>query len=440
MEFAVKLLKQTKRRENVVMNNKINVSGEQLENAFHEFNQLSKQLTDSYGDLESQVVQLTSELAEARSERLKYLAEKEVLADRLEQLLKTLPAGVVELDAHGVINQVNPIASEMLGDDCLEESWEKITKEIFISEGDALRLKDGRWVTVRARPLGVEAGKIILISDISETHNLQETVNRQQRLTSLGEMISSLAHQIRTPLASVILYLSNLNHEDAKASDRRRFVSKARERLHHLERIVNDMLVFARGGISDSECFCLDDFTRDLERLLTPQFIEANGRLIIDNQVPEAPIRGNRDALLSVFQNLATNAIEASSDVPILEIKVAWSSEEAVEFSFRDNGSGISDKDKKRIMEPFYTTKTAGTGLGLAVVNATIENHNGELTIDSKPGEGSCFKVKLPLPAQNEMLSSEVTNSEVNVRRVIRLRGEGTNDSNYFNDYKEAKQ
>ena len=422
------------------MNNKINISGEQLENAFQEFNQLSRQLTDSYGDLESQVARLTSELAEARSERLKHLAEKEVLADRLEQLLKTLPAGVVKLDADGAIDQVNPIASEMLGHDCLKKSWEEIAKEIFISKGDALQLPDGRWVTVRARPLGVESGKIILISDVSETHVLQETVNRQQRLTSLGEMISSLAHQIRTPLASVILYLSNLNHSDAKASDRRRFVNKARERLHHLERIVNDMLVFARGGVTDSECFCLGEFTEDLESLLLPQFSEANGRLIIDNQVPEAPMCGNRDALLSVFQNLATNAIEAADDIPILEIKVAWSSDEAVEFSFSDNGSGVSDQDRQRIMEPFYTTKAAGTGLGLAVVSATVANHNGELTIDSKLGEGSCFKVKLPLPQQHEMLSSEVTNSEVNVRRVIKFRGKGTNDSNYFNDYNEVNK
>ncbi len=422
------------------MNDEVKISGEQLENAFQQFNQLSEQLTDSYGDLESQVVELTAELIVVRSERLKQLEEKEVLADRLEQLLQTLPAGVVELDANGNISQVNAIASGMLGQHCLAESWEQIARDKFVSESDELRLNDGRWVTVSARPLGVEDGKIILISDVSDTHALQETVNRQQRLTSLGEMISSLAHQIRTPLASVILYISNINHDDAKASDKRQYVMKARERLHHLERIVNDMLVFARGGVSDSECFCLDEFTKDLKSLLMPQFVAAKGCLIIDNQIPEAPIRGNRDALLGVFKNIATNAIEAGGEMPILEIKVAWSSDEAVEFSFRDNGCGISDQDKQKIMEPFYTTKSTGTGLGLTLVNATIVNHKGELTIDSKPGEGSCFKVKLPLPEQHVMLSSEVTNSEVNVRRVIKFQEAGAKDSNYFSKYEGANQ
>ena len=419
------------------MNNDVRVSGEQLENAFEQFNQLSKQLTDSYGELEAQVSQLTAELAEARSERLKQLAEKEILADRLEKLLETLPAGVVELNAEGEISQLNHIAREMLGENCLSSSWQDLAIETFIDEADELRLKDGRWVTVTARPLEANAGKIILISDVSETHVLQQTVNRQQRLTSLGEMIASLAHQIRTPLTSAILYLSNMNHADAKEIDKRRFTDKARERLHHLERVVNDMLVFARGGVSDSECFYLGDFIEDLRKLIEPQFTEAHGNLVVYNQIPEAPLRGNRDALLSVFQNIATNAIEASDDKPILLIKVSWSCDEAVEISFKDNGSGIAEKDIQRITEPFYTTKASGTGLGLAIVNATIINHKGELSIESTPGGGSCFRVKLPVPAPQEMLSSEMTNSEVNILRIPRAVA---NDSNYFNKFKEVNK
>ena len=98
------------------MNSESNVSGEQLEDAFTLFNKMSAKLADSYGDLETQVAFLTKELARAHDERLKQLAEKEILATRLEGLLNTLPAGVIVLDDSGCITQTNPIAEEMLGE------------------------------------------------------------------------------------------------------------------------------------------------------------------------------------------------------------------------------------------------------------------------------------------------------------------------------------
>ncbi len=98
------------------MNSEINISGKQLEDAFRHFNQISEQLSISYGGLQTQVAHLSIELAEARSERLKQLAEKETLARRLEGLLDTLPAGIVVLDAEGCISQINPVANDLLGD------------------------------------------------------------------------------------------------------------------------------------------------------------------------------------------------------------------------------------------------------------------------------------------------------------------------------------
>ncbi|MBT8438886.1 MAG: PAS domain-containing protein, partial [Gammaproteobacteria bacterium] len=96
----------------------------QLEDAFQLFNQLSVTLAESYGDLQVQVEHLSRELTEARSERLKQLAEKERLANRLEGLLDTLPAGIVVLDSRGLITQANPVAHDMLGDEILGQAWE----------------------------------------------------------------------------------------------------------------------------------------------------------------------------------------------------------------------------------------------------------------------------------------------------------------------------
>lgn len=396
----------------------------QLKDAFQLFNQLSNKLAVSYGNLEEQVAELSVELTEARNERLKQIDEKERLAKRLEGLLDALPAGIIVVDTEGRINQANPVAHNMFGNELIGLLWQTVAKKSFVSDGDELCLHDGRWISVSANPLGDDTGKIILVTDITETHVLQETVNRQQRLTSLGEMIASLAHQIRTPLATALLYLSNLGHSMADEGDRVRFSDKARERLHHLERMVNDMLIFARGGVTESEYFSVGQFMEQLQQLLEPQFVDSNATLIVDTQIPAAPLRGNWDALLGAFQNIATNAIESGGETPILQINVAWSEDAAVEFTFKDNGIGIPDKIKDRILEPFFTTRSNGTGLGLSVVNTTVTGHQGTLDIVSEEGNGSQFIVKLPLPPQHRMLPSGTVNNanEVNVESSENLQ------------------
>lgn len=421
------------------MKHKVPTSGEQLEDAFQLFNQLSEKLSDSYGDLEKQVAHLSEELLEARSERLQQLAEKEIIARRLEGLLDTLPAGIIVMDADGNINQVNPVAQEMFGQDLLGLSWLSIAKKITITDDDELHLENGRWISVSACPLDAEQGKIILITDITETRSLQNTVSRQQRLSSLGEMAASLAHQIRTPLASAILYLSNMSHPDAHNSDRLRFTEKAKEQLGHLERMVDDMQVFVRGGVLESECFCVGEIVDQLRLLLEPKFLESKATLIIDNQIPEAPLRGNRDALLGAFQNLANNAIESCGDTPIMEIKINWSRDEAVVFSFRDNGSGIANDIKERILEPFYTTKASGTGLGLSVVNATVISHHGELDIQSEQGVGSCFSIKLPMPELYNLIPDGPSLAEKEACPLSEHANSNNYNLNYFHSNKEVK-
>ena len=415
-----------------------NLTGVQLEDAFQLFNEFSEKLADSYGDLQTQVEHLSSELAEARSERLKQLAEKELIANRLERLLDTLPAGIVVLDGDGCINQANPVAHDMLGENLTGTTWETLAQQVFVADGDELRLQDGRWVSVSVRSLDAEPGKIILVTDITETYTLQGIVSRQQRLTSLGEMLASLAHQIRTPLATAILYLSNLAHPHAQSGDRVHYAEKARERLHLLERMVNDMLIFARGEVSDSECFDVADFVEEFRQTLEPQFSGSEATLTIDNQVSSASLRGNRDALIGAFQNIVNNAIQASEDTLVLETKVTLTDEDMVEFCFKDNACGIPDDIKDRVLEPFFTTRSSGTGLGLAVVNATVSSYNGKFDIRSEAGVGSCLTIKLPQVSRNVMLSSDITNLDTPVLMLCKNPEYRNDKSSKFHDEKEV--
>jgi len=402
------------------MNNQINEAGEQLENAFQLFNQFSEKLADSYSDLEEQVTRLTEELAKERSKRLIQLAEKEVLAKRLETLFDALPAGVVVLDSAGHITQTNRIAHEMLDiktsdDPFTDSNWEKIAADTFNSDGDELRLKDGRWINLSASQLNDEAEKIILISDVSETHALHEMLNRQRRLSSLGEMIASLAHQIRTPLSSALLNISNSNHPANNEERRLRFTEKAKERLRHLEHMVDDMLIFARGDVSDAEYVSAKTFCQQLKSTLSLDYASQKISFQTGRELGDVTIKANLDVLLSAVQNIVDNAIEASAAETNIIINAGLNNENKFELSIQDNGCGMTQQTIGRILEPFFTTRANGTGLGLAVVNATVNRFNGEMTIDSTPGEGSNFTLQFPRAETNALLCSNLTGADNNL-------------------------
>ncbi|MET0010137.1 MAG: histidine kinase dimerization/phospho-acceptor domain-containing protein, partial [Candidatus Thiodiazotropha sp. 6PLUC4] len=221
-----------------------------LEAAFNLFNQLSEELTGSYQQLQSQVLELSQELAAARSERMVQLAEKERLADRLERLLETLPAAVIVLDGEERVREYNPAAERLLGRIKPLDQWSEIVRQRALGgviKGNELKLLNGHLLTLSSSRLEQAPGHILVLVDITETRKLQERLNRRERLTAMGEMSAQLAHQMRTPLSSALLYVSHLANEDLNPHKRQQFTAKLRDRLQHMERQIHDILMFARG-------------------------------------------------------------------------------------------------------------------------------------------------------------------------------------------------
>lgn len=372
----------------------------ELEDAFNVFNRMSLQLESSYRDLEQQVAGLTAELAAARSERLRQLAEKERLANRLSRLLETLPGGVIVLDAQGIVQECNPAALTLLGEPLLGQLWRDVMQRACCAEygvdDSEIKLANGRQITLSARALGTEPGQILLLTDVTEHRALQNLVNRQQRLSAMGEMAASLAHQIRTPLSTALLYLSHLNHPQQAETERQRVTEKIRARLRHLEGLVNDMLVFARGGTGAIEKFSIDSVLDELRQTLEPQLQLLQGDMHIENAAPGAIVNGSRAALSGALLNLANNAMQSCGTGVILRIAVCTPQPDRLTLSVSDNGPGIPADCIERIFEPFFTTRPDGTGLGLAVVRAVAEAHHGSVWVDSPPGQGACFGLRLP--------------------------------------------
>src|SRR3989344_4456274 len=241
-----------------------------LDRAFRLFSEVSEHLSASYQALENRVSQLNRELAAARDERLRHLAEKERLANRLARLLSALPGGVVVLDGAGWGRDANPAAIRLLGEPLVGQPWRTVIERAFRpqpEDGHDVSLRDGRLVSIETSSLGEEPGQILLLNDVTEARLMQDRLARHKRLTAMGEMAASLAHQIRTPLASAMLYVSHLTQPTMDVDQRHRTAAKIQGGLRHLEKLVNDMLVFARGGAVGNEEIPVAALLQDVRQL-----------------------------------------------------------------------------------------------------------------------------------------------------------------------------
>jgi two-component system sensor histidine kinase FlrB len=385
-------------------------SPKELEQAFSLFNQASAQLATAYHDLEQQVVRLTAELAVANGALRQQYEEKEGLSSRLALLLEALPGGVVVLDATGRVAQANPAATRMLGDALQGQVWSEVEARRLAPASDAgewqLRAADGgllaRWVNVSASALDAAGGRILLLSDITEARALREQLERHRRLSAMGEMAAGLAHQLRTPLATALLYAGNLARAQLPELDRVRFAERVLARLRDLERMIQDMLMFVRGAPAAREVIDIASLLHEVAQVAEPQ-LPAGVQLQVHADVGAVRVHGHREALAGAMLNLLENALQACGEDGEVRLE-AQACDNSVTVKVRDNGAGMDEAVLARLFEPFFTTRSDGTGLGLAIVRTVVQSHGGEIGVESVLGQGSVFAVSLPRqdPGQEE--------------------------------------
>ena len=373
------------------------VRREGLEQAFSLFNQMSTQLTDSYSLLEARVTELKGELAVVSAQRMAELAEKERLANRLQNLLDLLPGGVIVIDDRGRVREANPAASELLGLPLVGELWRHVISRCFApreDDGHEISLIDGRRLSISTRSLDAEPGQLVLLNDLTETRRLQDQLARHERLSSLGRMVASLAHQIRTPLSAALIYASHLTEQVLPVETQQRFAGRLKERLHELEHQVRDMLVFARGELPLTDRVTPKALMQSLQAAAQTHVEGIAMRWQCDIHAGE--VLCNRDTLVGALLNLIENALQAGTPQVRLKVHV-YARDNTLRLCVSDSASGIEPRVLERLGEPFFTTKATGTGLGLAVVKAVVRAHQGELQFHSRLGRGTCALLSLPL-------------------------------------------
>lgn len=314
----------------------------------------------------------------------------------LATVIDVLPVAVLLIGNNGLISHANPAAEALLDHPSAAQlvglSWRHVVSDCFAGAGEHdLRLHNDRLVSLSTSAMP-NSGQIIVLTDQTETRQLHQRMAHQQRLTAMGQMVASLAHQIRTPLSTATLYCSNLIEKDLSAAQQTKFLGKIRDRLQFLERHIRDMLVFSRGEIPLDDNSSVSQLMTDLAELAEEKL---QAPLPIFRQ-QDAKLRCNRDILLGALMNLINNADEAGAS----DIQVYCKVDDQLEIQVRDDGPGMSPEFVDQLSDAFITTKSTGTGLGLAVVRAVAKAHLGSFSIQSVPGEGSVMTLSLPVSQQ----------------------------------------
>jgi two-component system, NtrC family, sensor histidine kinase HydH len=337
-----------------------------------------------------------------------------------ENVVESMADGLVSVDREGRIVTLNRQALAILGSgrDTLE--GRKITEILGEGVGAFLPAAEGQTfmrnqevefrrepeggipLSVSVAPLrddgGQEMGAVLLIRDLREIRELQEKVARGERLASLGRLAAGMAHEIRNPLSSIRGFAQYFVKRFSGQPEEQGYASVMVKEVDRMNRVISELLDFARPKEPRRESCALGIIAEQAMKLLEQ---DPKTHKIIVTKTDEAglpPVLADRDQISQVFINLLLNAVESIPEGGEIRIGLRRSDPPpAVEILIADTGSGIPEEDLGKIFEPFFSRKRKGTGLGLAIVHQIVIGHRGEISVESRPGEGTTFRIRLPL-------------------------------------------
>ncbi len=320
-----------------------------------------------------------------------------------------------------VAEKIGKSPDEIIGRKCyeifhgMESPWELCphhktiaTNQPFVGEVDDPNL--GGTFLISSSPLfdknGELTGTVHIARDVSEIKKLKEKVASVERMAALGEMAAKVAHEIRNPLLSIGGFARRL--EKRLDSDLREHAKIIVDEVRRLEGILNNTLSFVKSSVTERREVAATDLINDISTLLEPT-VNDRGNVLSKEVDHAVTLLINYDRFKEAILNLVGNANHATEN-GVITIKVYSESvfsapdllghraegKEAV-IEIKDTGHGIREEDLNRIWDPFFTTRPTGTGLGLSITKRIIEEHAGRIEVESKVGDGTVFRIYLPL-------------------------------------------
>jgi len=357
--------------------------------------------------------------ATKRVDELSALNKKVInLKDYYEDILESQPSGVITIDNNNIVKTFNSTASKttglqektVLGNNIttvFQENIEMIealtqpveNKEItYIDKSGQKHSLNISSTTLRSKDSHQYGMQSVLV-DLTEVKLLEAQVRKNDKLSALGTMVAGVAHEIKNPLTSMKLFIQLMEENKHNPGFWDEYGSIISNEVSRLEKIVEDFLGFARTPELNLEKTSINIVLNKVISLVKSQARKENIRLNVNLTEDLAPIKIDSQRIVQVFLNLILNAIQAISNdkkgaVTITSEKV---NSDEISVSISDNGCGIPKENLDKLFTPFFTTKEKGTGLGLSIIHKIIEEHLGEITVESTENNGTTFTVTLPV-------------------------------------------
>jgi len=312
-------------------------------------------------------------------------------------ILSSLPTALVILNAQGKVVWLNPSAEAMLGYGLIDSLWLDVIQRAFVpraDDGHEVSLADGRRVHVAISCLDSLPGILVTLSDITATRDYEKARENEKRLVSIGTMTAQLAHQIRTPLSSAILYTEHLNNQANLEPRVQNWIRRLQECHGSVEQQIQDLLLFARGTSIEPKLTNMNHWCAQLIQRAQPYAETYSALFKVSNQLSSNDALIHEESLIGAVLNLVINALQ--SEATEIYLTLASMDDSGIQISVEDDGSGMSEDVKSQASSPFYTTKAQGTGLGLAVVFAVVKAHGGRVALESAEGLGTQVTIYLP--------------------------------------------
>lgn len=313
-------------------------------------------------------------------------------------VVAALPAGIALREADGRLVPLNAAARALLA--ATGSSLEAALAGQGTADSTTVPLPSGARLRIDQRPLPGGDARLLLVTDVTREHRLDEALHRHQRLAALGELAATLAHQVRTPLAAALLYLDNAGLPGLDPGRRQALLGQASTCLRDLEQLVAGMLGFARGAAREPQATAVADVLAGVAVAAAPLW-QPPQHLEIVPPAGRLRVAVGREALVAAVLNLVQNALQAAGDAAAVTVS-ATDHGDTVALSVADNGPGIPTALRQRVIEPFFTTRTGGTGLGLAVVQSVVAGAGGTLAIDANEPCGTRITLHLPRAGKNQ--------------------------------------
>ncbi|NVN91369.1 MAG: response regulator [Desulfuromonadales bacterium] len=412
---------------------------------------------DFYGELNNlkhSIVGMTRSLAEARQEQVRKTAQQVLREgeETLKAFIDVMPVGVRWSDSDDVIKHVNTCFIEMFGyaaeDIPTLDEWflraypDPDRREYIISRRKAVvraALVDGTPILPLESIIACKDGsdrhvivntqfarnlRLDIFTDITERESLQNRLLNAQRLESLGVLAGGIAHDFNNILTGIMGNISMARMVLAIPEKADRLLDNAEKATLRATELATQLLTFAKGGAPVKKTVSI---RKIVDESLSLAIRGTNVKGVVELPDSLHDIEADEGQVSQVFNNIVINAVQAmpgGGEILVQGVNIALESEnrfmlppgEYVRLSFADQGCGMPEDVRKRIFDPYFTTKSHGMGLGLASVHSIIKRHGGHIDVRSKIGEGTAFTLFLPStgkPSSEEEISERVFQRDV---------------------------